>query len=108
MDESLLGTGAPFLGAGGRFRGVSTHSARKPVFWALGGVSMGLIHGGPDARRDRLRWIRVGPKVDAAPKRDGIVVPEASGAGLQRWSGHAGTDRREKGPLALIQRFVRL
>ena len=38
--------------------------------------------------------------MDAAPKRDGIVVPEASGAGLARWSGETGVIQGGGGRLA--------
>ena len=51
--------------------------------------------------RDRRRgWRFVGARLDAARKRAGIVVPEASEAELARWSGHADTNRGKRGRFA--------
>ena len=52
--------------------------------------------------------VRVGPLIDAARKRAGIVVPEASGAGLARWIGKTGVIYRDGGFFRGIEPAIRI
>jgi hypothetical protein len=53
------------------------------------GVPPPLVQRGGRGERTR-GWRLVGAEADAARKRAGMVVPEAAGAGLARWSDQTG------------------